>query len=268
MIDHHQVGRHGLPARKIDMARLGLRALCTQAVVPCRSHQRNHWRTVLQMDQFGEVSESGGLRPQLDLGQTLDRPHIACGQSIPGLRHAMQTQIAASPLEQCHAHRDPQNGHQPRNIALKQLVLQSLGGCGQKHTLTTEQCWNKVSKCFSNTGTGLHHQDATFVQRAGNFQCHLGLPGPRDVRIHRIAQRAICCKGALHRIAQTHASGWLIGVQLPLETGDFVPQCQAFLFETPHHELIHRHMGSGTIDQCIQIAVLHAQFNQPPLGGM
>jgi hypothetical protein len=94
------------------------------------------------------------------------------------------------------------------------------------------------------------------------------LPGARSERLNRITQWAACLKRSPYRKTQIHALGWLVGVDLPLDTGDFVAKCQSLFFQPAHHEFIDGYMGGGTVNQCIEVAVFHAQLYQTAFRGV
>lgn len=57
-------------------------------------------------------------------------------------------------------------------------------------------------------------------------------------------------------------SSQLIRVAGLLDPGNQISQTQAALFQTPQTQLIQRLFQGDTVDQNIQIGMLHAQFDQ------
>jgi hypothetical protein len=94
------------------------------------------------------------------------------------------------------------------------------------------------------------------------------LPLARKKTLDALSQSALWIKGARHRFLQAHGSGRLVGLQFPLDAGNGVTQRQTPLLETPHHQLINRLIGSGKINQSIEVGMFYTQLDQMPFRRM
>jgi hypothetical protein len=66
-----------------------------------------------------------------------------------------------------------------------------------------------------------------------------------------------------------HDLGRFVGVERTLEPHNLIAQGQTPLLQAAQHEFVRRCViQSSTVNQCVQITVLHAQFDQPALREM
>ena len=179
VIDHHNVGGHGLAPRQADVTGAELRALRAQAVLPGGRHQRNDRRALVQSRQFSQVTGACDEGPGFDTGQRPGRSSINTGRILPRLLHPVQAQIAGAAFEQRGAHRQPQRLHQARQIAPEQLVLERLGGSRNQHPLAAQKRRHQIRKGFADAGACFDHQRPTVFDGTGHGQRHVGLPGAR-----------------------------------------------------------------------------------------
>ena len=63
-------------------------------------------------------------------------------------------------------------------------------------------------------------------------------------------------------------SGRLFRVETDFELGNLIAQQQTPLFEAPQSQFIDRMPQASSVDQAVQIGVLHASFNQAALRGV
>ncbi len=207
VVDHHHVGRHGLPAGQVHVAGAKARTWGAQAVFARGSHQRDHGRAFVQPGQFGQVAGARHLGPLLDPGQGAHGNAIGQISLLAGHLHAVQAEVAAPPLEQCRAHGKPQRFNQARQVAAEELVLQSLGRGRQQHALAAQQGRNQVGKGFTDAGAGLDHQGVRAFNGACHGQGHLGLPAPRREMLSRPRQHAAGGKSLFDFKRKRHQAG-------------------------------------------------------------
>ena len=202
VVDHGHIGLQRLLARAVDMAGLPVRAFAAHAVVARGRHQRNHLRILGQIGQLGHVAAARGARPVLHPRHGTQHLGIQRLLAQAHLQQALLAQIAAAPLEPCHAQRQPQALHQPGQIAREQLVLQRLGGRGHHHPLAAEQRRHQVGIGFAHARAGFHHQHAAIDNGLGHGLGHGSLSGAGVKMRLRPGQCPIGRKHGAHGIHQ------------------------------------------------------------------
>ena len=110
---------------------------------------------------------------------------------MPGLLHAVQTQVIGTPLEQSHPDGQAQHLYQPRNVAGKQLVLQSFGCCRHQGPLATQQHGYQIGIGFAHARAGLDHQLPTLLECLCDRHGHVGLASPGLKTGHSLRQDAM-----------------------------------------------------------------------------
>jgi hypothetical protein len=178
------------------------------------------------------------------------------------------TQVTAAALEHSHTGWQTQGGRQSRNVPTEQLILQGFRRGRNEDTRSTEQSRNQVGIRLANTRARLNDQDTAILKRSRDGLRHRHLSSPRRVILNGTRQRTIQIKHAPYSVSQCHGSSWLVGVDLAFYPGNFITQGQAPLLQAAHHQFINRGIAGCTVDQRIQIGVLHTQFDQMPLRGM
>src|SRR5579859_5172757 len=93
----------------------------------------------------------------------------------------MPAEIVGAAFEQGNLHRQPQRFGEERDIAVKQLILQSASAGGDDHTAPREQCRNQVAEGLARARAGFHDQGLETRQRETDGLRHRGLLGAMRV---------------------------------------------------------------------------------------
>jgi hypothetical protein len=111
---------------------------------------------------LGPVRNRTGQRP----GRLIERQ--LARQSLP----ALAAQVVGAPLQQGHGGGPSEQAPEQRQVAMEELVLQRAGAGGNDHAPPREQRGNQVRKGLSGAGSGLGHEPAAVLKRAGHGTRH------------------------------------------------------------------------------------------------
>jgi hypothetical protein len=96
---------------------------------------------------------------------------------------------------------------------------------------------------------------------------HLHLSGAHGVLWQSTGKCTFGCKNPGYALFKLHASGGLVGLQTAFKSCNVVAHGEPALFEPAHHQLIRRLLQSGSVNQCIELAMFYSQFDQVAFRG-
>ena len=172
MVDHDDVGFQCAAPGLEQRAAAEMRTTLAETVLARRTDLRAQRMSFSEFGQLGQIAAARHRRPVADARQQRvggGRQQIALPSDVlePG-----PAQIVAAAFEQRNPGGSSEGCRQQRQVAMKQLILQSARASRNQHAQSRQQRRHQVRECLACAGARLDQQVFALLQRLADARRH------------------------------------------------------------------------------------------------